>query len=329
MSPDHNRARRCAEAYRKLGLCPLPSRMDDKRPMLSEFKQFYDGEQIPEEVYQTWQTTNIQLITGTCSGSPMKIIVIDCDGPEAISEWEKLCETNQYQPRGHWRSSTGSGGLHLYFTAPPNVVSCGSGLLWGLWDVWGGKNRIGSWVPHKEIRILGDRSLVVAPPSIHVTTGVRYRFHESLNPLKISRPAPAPSWLLDLPRIQAPRMTQVETPAPRPSESRCHPGSRQYRHGDVIEAMRGRLLDQARQWGLRTLSNSPNRAGWVPCYVPGREHPGISNSASGSFYVPRGYLKDMTTGEVFTFFDIAVRLGVFMRWQDACNDCGQKYLAKS
>jgi len=37
----------------------------------------------------------------------------------------------------------------------------------------------------------------------------------------------------------------------------------------------------------------------------------------------------MTTGEVFTFFDIAVRLGVFMRWQDACNDCGQKYLAKS
>ena len=28
----------------------------------------------------------------------------------------------------------------------------------------------------------------------------------------------------------------------------------------------------------------------------------------------------MTTGEVITFFDIAVRLGVFARWQDACND---------
>jgi hypothetical protein len=300
--------------------------MDDKRPMLPKYVQFYDGVPVPEEVYQTWKTTNIQIVIGTQSPAITKLIVVDLDGPEAIEQWATLCSLHNFRENGIWKSTTGSGGQHLYFTTPPGLTSCTSGVLWALWDVWGGKNRQGSWVPHKEIRILGDRSLVVAPPSIHVITGERYRFHEELNPTKISKPGPAPTWLLELPLLEAPRMTVDEPPLPPRQKLQGYLGYRQYRHRDVVEAMQGRLLDQAKQWGLRTLTDRPNLSGWVPCYVPGREHPQKSKSASGSFYLPRGYLKDMTSGETITFFDIAVRLGVFLRWQDACNDCGERYV---
>jgi len=297
--------------------------------MLRTYTQFYAGEPVREEVYASWRTTNVQLICGGKSPTPSKILVVDCDGPEALAQWDTIVSEHDWKPRSCWQSVTGSGGLHLYFLAPPDATPCPSGLICGMWNPWGGKNREGAWIPHKEIRILGDRSLVVAPPSIHVDTGKRYVFHPDLNPRKIRKPEVIPQWILDLPRLGALRIASEARPAPRPASTQPYRSYRGYDRTEVVQAIGRGLLDQAKSWGLATDADYPNQSGWVKCYVPGREDPATSNSASESFSTESGLVQDMTNHEIIKFFDIPVRTGVFLRWQDALRFCGEKFLGKN
>ena len=212
VSPDYERARKCVDHYRKLGLCPLPSRMDIKGPMLTTYAEHYGESPVPESVYAGWRTSNVQVLTGVKTPTPAKILVVDCDGPEALPIWEAMCSRHSFTPDACWVSRTGSGGYHYYFSLPATMESCPGGLIWGIWDTWGDDGR-GKWQKHKEVRILADNALVVAPPSIHVDTGERYCFDSRANPNRVRLPVEAPAWLLAMPRSPRPAV-RAELPKP-------------------------------------------------------------------------------------------------------------------
>lgn len=111
--------RQWVNTYRELGLCPLPSRGDAKAPQLSAYRGAYDLEKVPESIYNEWSAPNIQLVTGVLSPTPVKIIVVDCDGERAISTWEKMCSANHWSSSPSWSVRTGSGGIHFYFAPRP------------------------------------------------------------------------------------------------------------------------------------------------------------------------------------------------------------------
>jgi hypothetical protein len=84
------RALRCARGYQKIGLCQLPSRADRKRPDLPAYAEHYGPKPVPDYVYRNWKAPNIQLITGTQSPAPLKLLVVDCGGDEAIDTWDTI-----------------------------------------------------------------------------------------------------------------------------------------------------------------------------------------------------------------------------------------------
>jgi hypothetical protein len=331
MTPEYDHARKCAEHYRRIGLCPLPSRMDVKGPLMPSYAEHYGtdekpAEPVPESVYEGWATTNLQIITGTKSPTPTKLVVVDCDGEEAVELWHRILERNEDTVEGCWVSITGSGGVHTYYSLPDGVESCPGGLLWGLWDTYGRDGR-GGWVKHKELRLLADNALVVAPPSIHVETGRPYQFTGTLNPRRVRIPRPAPGWLLSMPRLCTPRFH--EPPAPRGTMHLGRPASgATYRREEVLDAMGDQKLSVAKEWGLVTKSDRPNPRGWVNCYVPWREDPATSNSPSGSFHYLDGTLQDRRDLETVPFFDLGVRIGRFQTWTECRDWCGDRFIGR-
>lgn len=325
MNADFDRTRRCAEHFRRIGLCPLPSRMDVKGPMLPTYAEFYQGQAVPESVYRDWRTTNVQILTGTKTPTPSKIIVVDCDGEEALPVWLKICEANNHNPEGTWVCRTGSGGYHFYYSLSATVSLCPSGMLWGIWDTWGDSGK-GKWLKHKEVRILGDNSLVIAPPSKHIETGDRYAFDGRANPNKIMYPAIAPSWLIEMPRLVAPRFT--EPPAQVVQRSEYIPTGTHYSREEVIAAVgMDKFAIATKEWGLQAASNTPNANGWSSCFVPGREDTKHSRP-SGSFCWKDGTFQDRKDMSSISFFDLSVVLGRYDRWQDCRDDLGQRYIGK-
>lgn len=320
---DFERAKRVAVFYRSIGLCPLPSRMDVKAPMLKTYADHYGDVPVPESVYERWATTNIQVLCGTKTPTPTKLIIVDLDGPEAREVWLKISAHHNYKRGRDWNVRTGGGGVHLYFQAPPGLDSCPSGMLWGLWDTWG-KDGKGKWEKHKEIRILADNSIAIAPPSLHVDPPhQRYEFI-NFKPSILNLPPVAPDWLLAMPRLASPRCT------PEPEKKPYSPwkpiGSfNGYTRDEVLEAIGDRKMDVAADWGVKFAVRGPNAKGWVSCYVPGREIPGES-SPSGSFHCRDGTLQDRKDGTTISFFDIGVLTGHFSEWRDAREFLGQRFL---
>lgn len=323
MNADFERTRKCVNHYRSIGLCPLPSRTDLKGPMLATYAQHYGPEPIPEIHYRIWNTTNVQIITGTKSPTERKIVVVDCDGPEAHDAWNRIITMTTRSIEGAWICRTGSGGYHYYFSLPATLPSCSGGLLWSLWDTWGADGN-GQWVKHKEVRLLADNALVIAPPSIHVVTGERYSFVGGANPNRICLPAEAPEWLLALPRLANPRFKEpiVARVAEPRKEIRC-PGSF-FTREEVIYAVKDKL-SVAKEWGLVTKSDSPNLSGWVCCFVPKREDPNYSRP-SGSFHVEDGTLQDRKDLRSISLFDLGVLLGAYSTWQECRDDLGQRFI---
>ncbi|SIO37814.1 Bifunctional DNA primase/polymerase, N-terminal [Singulisphaera sp. GP187] len=325
VNADFAHTKACVNHYRKVGLCPLPSRMDIKGPMLETYAEHYDAKPVPEEIYSDWATTNVQIITGTQSPSPTKILVVDLDGPEALEAWQKITWQKNHKDDPTWHSVTGSGGHHIYFLLPDGLTECPSGIVWGLYDTWG-KTGKGQWVKHKEIRILGDRALVVAPPSKHVETGKRYEFMMPHTP-KINRlPAIAPDWLLSMPRLSTPRFT--EPPAPRKPVAYTRQSDRYYTREEVLDAVADQKFDIAcREWGLVSACSGPNPAGWCSCFVPGREDARYAKP-SGSFHFRDGTFQDLKDKTAISMFDLAVVLGVFATWQEARDSLGDRFIGK-
>ena len=327
---DFAKAKACVSYFLKMGLCPLPSRMDVKGPMLPTYAEHYEGRPVPRWVYEKWSTTNMQVITGVKSPTATKIVVVDLDGAEAAEAWDRISSHHGYPGNKGWISQTGSGGLHHWYLLPEGTVACPSGIIWGLWDTWGRNDKNpgkGDWCKHKEVRILGDNALVIAPPSIHVTTGKPYAFREDAGPRRTKRPEVAPSWLLSMPRLSAPRFfdpTPIRTPVPYKRGF-----GKFYSREEVLDAVGGDKLSIAvNEWGLVPKCDMPNLRGWCSCYVPGREIPGHSKP-SGSFHFMDGTFQDRKDLSCISFFDLSVVLGAYTRWQDCRDALGDRYIGKN
>jgi hypothetical protein len=61
---DIERAIKVARFFRAQGFNPLPSRMNIKGPALATYADYWD-KPLPDWVFTDWNTTNIQVMTGT------------------------------------------------------------------------------------------------------------------------------------------------------------------------------------------------------------------------------------------------------------------------
>ncbi len=150
---------------------------------------------------------------------------------------------------------------------------------------------------HSRIDRLCEKSLVIAPPSIHPTTGRQYRFEARHSPQSIPMPAMVPGWVLDLKPlppekpIKPARPTQWERPPKIPLD---------------IEGIRDKV-EIARRWGLRVVTSTPDPGGWLQCRAIERE----DAKPSCSFHEKSGVYHDHSTGVSLSFVDLAVALHAY------------------
>ncbi len=305
-------ARQWAHFYRECGYQPLPSKADRKQPALSTFAEYFEVP-LPATMLANWHAPNIQLVTG----SAWRLCVVDCDGDRAHQIWQSLCTDHAHEPHT-WTVRTGRGGYHYYYALPDDLEQCKSRRLWGLWDPYLGPKHEGGWSSHNEIRLLGDRTLVVAPPSTHVDTQVVYSFLEESGPKELPRPMPAPAWLLELPAVERPRTAPPLPARPPRTWGQAPPGPYPDR-SQVLDAIGPTKHLIAAQYGLRLAARRPNPEGWVPCHAFDRpdEHP------SASIHHEWGIYYDFTTNQKLTFFDLLAALAPGMSdWRDAVCQMG-------
>lgn len=106
----------------------------------------------PQTITDWWTSypsANVGIATGSVSG----LIVVDVDTGPNKSGYASLAKLeSEYSeiPRDHC-VTTGSGGLHIYLSAPQTEIRTSAGRL----------------ATHIDIR--GEGGLVVAPPSIHLS----------------------------------------------------------------------------------------------------------------------------------------------------------------
>lgn len=297
VNADTETATKWSDFYRSRGFNPLPSRTDAKRPLV-RFAQWWD-EPAPDDLFRKHPTTNIQVMTGR----RWRLLVIDLDGPEAVdvfASWGRCPLT--------WTTHSGGNGKHLWFRLPANYRrELPKAFLW----------RNGT--EHAAVERLCDRSLIMAPPSIHPKTGQRYRFaSKGQSPARLPMPAPCPQWVLDLKPLVAERPEFVPT---LPMKARPVVAGR-FRSSEVLDAIHDKI-SLVEQWGLRVASRQPNHAGWCPCHAIGREdrNPSASVSPSSGRYWEPG---EQTIG----LFELGVRLGIYLDWRDAVADLGRQFGAR-
>lgn len=312
MKINHMVARDAALELRGLGLVALPSRDDDKHPAVEYTR--YRTESVTDDIYDKgfWHYNNLQIMTGAKTSGKMKVVVVDLDGPEAVAAWKKMCRVKGYKFEGTWISVTGGGGKHIYFELPAGVTEVTSRQIWGLWDTFGGPLGNGCFVKHKEIRILGDNSLAVAPPSKHIETGKEYRWMGAYGPAVYSRPAAAPEWLLKMPAVKYPvamdAKPYIVSGTPRVANLNAVDRDR------VVELIGPRdKLALARQWGLRLTGRQVGH--WAECHAIDRE----DNKPSAGFDPRTGVYHDNGTGKKLSFFDVALELGAFTSFEHAIS----------
>lgn len=275
-----------AEFYRLRGYNPLPSRTDEKRPLI-KFADKWEACLLPSE-FDRHETTCLQLMTGRAWG----LLVIDLDGPEAIERWKGMGRT----PRT-WISHSGGGGRHVWFTIPKQGRPLPKAILWK------GEGK------HEAIERLGDRSLVMAPPSIHPTTGRRYTWLDRDNSIYgCGMPAECPAWVLRLAPVAAPARVATTTSPVGPRI-------------DWREAIsRLDIPSLVRAWGLRTVG-TPRSSGWLPCHAFDRD----DARPSAAIHVDSGYYVDSGSGERMSIFDLAAALNAFPSRDEAFKELGGRY----
>lgn len=320
-SLDH--VRRCVAHFRKIGLVPLPSRTDRKGPAMKNYGCYWDQD-VPESVFSEWTYTNVQLITGAKSTGSTKIIVVDCDGPEAASVWKRMCAKTGHDPREGWVSKTGSGsGWHTYYRLPGGVGECPSRRLWGIYDTFG-ENGKGDWQKHKEVRLLGDRSLVIAPPSVHVDSGKPYRFIPGFGPADKRLPGIAPKWLIESPSVLPPRSVAEELKSAHVIKRSIRPSDALMNRDAVLDAIPERIA-LVKSWGLSCVSLEPNEAGWHSCKAIGRE----DKTPSGRISINGCYEDRREPGVYHSLFDVGVLLGQFQDWKECLAWCVSEFVRKN
>jgi Virulence-associated protein E-like domain/Bifunctional DNA primase/polymerase, N-terminal/Primase C terminal 1 (PriCT-1) len=163
-----------ALAYAAQGWPVFPCQ--DKKPLPGS-RGFYDATTQADQIrrwWVQWPQAQVAIRTGKQSG----LVVLDVDpghGGQASltaleAEFGPLPETRQ--------ARSGGGGQHLYFTWPGEPIRLSVGKLGAGLD------------------IRGDGGYIIAPPSLHHTTGQAYTWENDL-PI-----APLPEWVLA--KLQAP-----------------------------------------------------------------------------------------------------------------------------
>jgi hypothetical protein len=152
-----------ARGYAALGMSVIP--LKGKRPALTSWAQYQQSRASQAEI-QAWHKQrllqNIGIVCGMVSG---KLVVLDLDGaagyPAFAASFPHLTET--------YTVATGGGvGRHVYFhvdTMPPSVKAMNT--------------------PIGNLELCGEGRQVVAPPSIHPTTGQSYRVEKACDVLQV------------------------------------------------------------------------------------------------------------------------------------------------
>jgi hypothetical protein len=300
MNPtDVRTANEWAAFYRLRGFNPVPSRPDAKRPMI-RYADYWE-KPLPTNLFDRFGTSNIQIMTGRY----WRLLVIDLDSKDARIRWSNWGRTPDT-----WITHSGGDGQHLWFRLPtdhPKPIH--KAFLW---------QGDGS---HQAIERLCDRSLIMAPPSIHPVTGERYRFidrHHS--PVRLPLPADCPSWILRLRPIgEAPKATACSLLSLPSRQQTTTASSQPFNRDAVLQAIPDKVA-LARSWGLQT-AGRPTQKGWVPCHAIDRE----DRNPSAAIHQESGCYVDLGSGLRLSLFDIGVELGVYPNWRDAASDLGARY----
>jgi hypothetical protein len=284
--------RRWAIRYYEMGLNPLPSCGHAKKPALRgpAIERYRDRDRIPEEWLRRWWAPNIQIPLGVRWG----FCVVDIDSREAFAAWVKMIRGRfetwvSAAPLLVGRQRDFSGRRHLWFRIPESVESLATVVLW--------RGQSG-----QEIKLLSDRALVIAPPSIHPERQTRYEW--LVGPEAWLEPALMPRWLLD--RARSIRDHSVVSSSARPHHRPFPSGPRSGRHhqrDEVLYALGNRKLEIAGRYGLQ-FKRYPNPAGFHECRSVDRE----DQHWSCTFDPRTGVYHDFATGEVLSFFDVLMRL---------------------
>lgn len=149
---------------------------------------------------------NIGVATGEASG----LIVLDLDVKGGKNGFDSLAqlETEHGPLPATLTAKTGSGGMHMYYKLPADVTI---------------GNSAGKLGPGIDVR--GQGGYVVAPPSIHPETGVRYEWSSDPATTPI---AEAPAWLIE--RLHVPMQPSISAVVPM------------------------EVSDRAKQYGLKVLA---------------------------------------------------------------------------
>lgn len=154
--PDWASNREWAQMYRRRGLQVVAARYpmltrEDKRPQLSQWRQFQTGELVSDAVFDSWFPfncpPNMGLITGSVSG---RIAVVDLDdykGGSAGAWWREA--TDGIEPET-WTQVTGGGGRQYFFEVPEGV-------------------QIGNCRTAIGVDIRGQGGFAMLPPSQHMS----------------------------------------------------------------------------------------------------------------------------------------------------------------
>ena len=168
---------------RELSVIALVSK--SKKPQRLKWDEYQHvmakEEQLKEWFCTTGQRNNVGIITGTVS----KILVIDIDGQEAQTRFQKKIEGIQDQDiltsiNRTMKIKTGSGNINVVIGFNPEEFDTNRKKI---------KNRIlwkGNGSGHSEIRIKGEGGYIVAPPSIH-PNGNKYELINGLDIVTFSK----------------------------------------------------------------------------------------------------------------------------------------------
>jgi len=247
-----------ALAYAALGLSIIP--LDGKRPALTSWTEYQRAAASPETI-RAWSSAgllkNIGIVCGRVSG---KLVVLDLDGaagyPAFAATFPALAET-------YTVASGGGVGKHVYFYAdslPPSVRAMGT--------------------PIGNLELCGEGRQVVAPPSIHPTTGQPYRVERALDILRVPGLADLASWVESFKHRQPVRDWQPPTHISFPTgDAPLNPrvidaivrvlagqGFKQHGdwlHGSCIHPERHKNGDRNPSFGFNT------QTGYGHCYVCG------------------------------------------------------------
>ena len=165
--------------YAERGLRVLPIMPGGKRPPM---RAWQDAATTDPETIRLWWTGlysdhGVGIATG--AGSGVFVLDVDVSDGKAGDETLRTLEDSYGQLTDTLRTITGSGGAHHYYRMPAGVeIRNDAGRKLG---------------PGLDIR--GEGGQVVAPPTIHPTTGMAYAWEDGCGPDEVAI-AEAPGWLL-------------------------------------------------------------------------------------------------------------------------------------